>query len=417
MANTKVAGFASTIGCMFAFGLLFFFGATAAQAGEKTILAFDKTHGAYSLSGLTSDAAGNLYGTTYSGGSANCGGAFELSPTSGGKWTQTVLYNFQGCQFPGPSPSGTLVFDKQGNLYGAAQGNLNGPSGVIFQLSKKADGTWSSKTIHLFDAFTEGSPFGDLAWDAAGNLYGVTYAPYTTFSGEVFELSPQPDGSWKETVLVTFPAPNGVGAPQGGPILDSNGNLYGATFFGIGGFGSNTRGAVYELSPQANGPWTLTVVYNFTTASSSQFPSSTLTFDSKGNLFGAAQGTAFYGTIFEVSPSASGTWTAKTIHSFTLGNDGGYPSGPLVADPDGSLYGTASLGGSGCNGSLCGLVYKLTPQSGGDWKETIVHPFESANDGSRPSHGLFLDSAGNLFGTTNLGGSRYGYGTVFEITP
>ncbi|MFZ0318854.1 MAG: choice-of-anchor tandem repeat GloVer-containing protein [Candidatus Sulfotelmatobacter sp.] len=160
------------------------------------------------------------------------------------------------------------------------------------------------------------------------------------------------------------------------------------------------------------------MLYNFTPANTSQIPNSRLTFDSSGNLYGTTitSRDGLYGTVFEVSPSSSGIWTEKTLHRFNSGNDGGNTTGNLVFDASGNLYGVTYGGGSGCNQNLCGVVYKLAPQSGG-YTESIVHPFESAADGSNPYSGLFLDGSGNLYGTTYHGGSRYGYGTVYQITP
>lgn len=262
--------------------------------------------------------------------------------------------------------------------------------------------------------FQRRRPFGDLTWDTGGNLYGATSLNTTTSNGEIFELSPQANGSWKETVLYTFPSPDGVGIPQSGVIFDNAGNLYGVTFLGTGGIG--TQGAVFELSPQATGPWKLTVIYNFTNGNTGGDPTSRLTFDSSGSLYGILS-LPQYGTIFKLSPASGGTWNIKTVHTFNSGSDGNFPQGTLVVDASGNIYGTTTYGGLGCNGSLCGVVYKLTPQSGGTWKETILHQFESAGDGSEPQRGVLLDSSGNLYGTTYFGGSRYGYGTVYEITP
>jgi len=407
----------STVAQASLLALAIFLSAVSAHAGEKVIFQFNANQGFNPNTGLISDNAGNFYGTA-NGGIGNCSNVYELSPGSNGTYTETVLYTFQNCLPTGLYPAGALTMDKAGNLYGAESSNFDDGTGQIYELAKGTNGVWTYSVIHTFGS-NEGSPFGDLTWDAAGNLYGATLAPFTTFNGEVFKLSPQPSGSWKEGALYKFPAPNGVGSPSGGVVFDSQGNLYGATFFGYSGFGSNTRGGVYELSPQSGGQWNLTLLYNFTTASTSQFPNSRLTSDSSGNLYGTTQGgTSFYGTVFEVSPGSAGTWTEKTLHRFNSGNnDGGSTIGNLVFDASGNLYGVTSNGGSGCNANLCGVVYKLTPQSGGGYKESIAHPFESASDGSNPYSGLFLDNSGNLYGTTYHGGSRYGYGTVYEITP
>jgi uncharacterized repeat protein (TIGR03803 family) len=412
MTNKSFAPPASTAAQVFAIALalLFSFSAAVAQAGETVIHRFNKTQGSGPLSGLTSDSAGNLYGTTYSGGAANCGTVFELSPSSGGTWTEAVLYSFTGCTQVTQTPRGTLAIDKTGNLFGVLQGYFT--SGLIFELLKGANGTWSYTVVHNFGS-NEGDPNVDLTWDSAGNLYGTTSLDSTGFDGEAFELSSQPGGSWKETVLYSFNYSNAVSGPNAGVIFDSKGNLYGPYFGGSAGFGG-----VYELSPQANGTWMLTVVYNFTSATGGG-PYSKLTFDTSGNLYGTANqaGPLFVGEVFKLTPTPNGQWTETTIHTFNSGNDGAYPQGTLVFDASGNLYGTTLDGGLGCNQSLCGTVFKLTPRSNGTWKETILHQFESAEDGSEPQAGLLLDSSGNLYGTTSVGGGRYGYGTVFEITP
>lgn len=405
MTSKSLAGLTSTVGQVLAISLVLLFSLNVAQAGENVILRFNKTQGSGPLSGLTSDSAGNLYGTTYSGGAANCGTVFELSPSSGGKWTEAVLYSFTGCTQVTQTPRGTLAIDKTGNLFGVIQGYFT--SGLIFELLKGANGTWSYTVVHNFGS-NEGEPNVDLTWDSAGNLYGTTSLDSTGFDGEAFELSPQPGGSWQEAVLYSFNYSNGVGFPVGGLVFDGNGNLYGAAYYGS----NHTYGAVYELSPQAQGPWTLTVL----ASGVADEPNSRLTFDSNGNLYGTTT-TGNNGVLYEVSPTSGGTWKEIIIHSFASGNDGAYPQGTLVFDASGNLYGTTLLGGLGCNQSLCGTVYKLTPRSNGTWKETILHEFESAEDGSEPQAGLLLDSFGNLFGTTSVGGGRYGYGTVFEITP
>jgi uncharacterized repeat protein (TIGR03803 family) len=391
-------------------------GAGMAQAREKVIFTFNGTQGLNPSAGLVSDSAGNFY-STVSGGIGNCSKVYELSPNSDGTYTETVLYTFQNCNQTGNYPVGTLSLDKKGNLYGALYGFASADgSGAVYELLKQTNGTFSYRVLHNFGG-NEGGPYGDFAWDSAGNMYGATSHDSTTFDGEVFELSPQSNGTWKESVLVTFPTSAGVGDPAGSVVLDSQGNLYGATFYGTGGYDGSSRGGIYELSPQAGGSWKFTLLYNFTTASKSQFPESRLTFDSSGNLYGTAQGSSFYGSVFEVSPVSGGKWTATTLHSFTAGNDGADPAGNLVFDTKGNLYGVAYDGGSGCNRNLCGVVYKLTPQSGGGYAESIEHPFESATDGSIPYGTLLLGNDGNLYGTTEHGGSRYGYGTVYQIAP
>jgi uncharacterized repeat protein (TIGR03803 family) len=416
MRNKSFAGQKSTVAQALLLVLAIFISAGSAHAGEKVIFQFNANQGFNPSTGLISDSAGNFYGTA-NGGIGNCSNVYELSPGSNGAYTETVLYTFQNCNRSGLYPIGALSIDKGGNLYGAEYGfSAADGSGLVFELTKQTNGTFTYSVLHDFGG-NEGGPFGDFAWDSAGNIYGATSHDSTTFNGEVFELTPQPNGSWKESVLYQFPAPNGVGSPAGSVVLDSQGNLYGATYDGLGGSGYTSRGAVYELVPQSGGPWKLILLYNFPLGTGTESPNSRLTFDAGGNLYGTTQ-SRNYGAVFRLSPNPSGAWTETTIHSFTAGKDGANPADAiLVFDASGNLWGTTQAGGVGCNRNLCGVVYKLSPQSGGTWTETIVHTFESASDGSEPHAGLFLDSSGNLYGTTYHGGSRYGYGTVFEITP
>jgi hypothetical protein len=384
----------------------------AAKASEKVIYSFNVRH-FYPRAGLVSDSQGNLYGVA--SGTLNdfgCAAAFELSPDSSGTWVETTIYSFTGCGTSGLTPAGPLAMDKGGNLYGIEYSFS--ASAVLFELKKDSSGTWRFGIVHTF-ANPEGGPLADLTWDSEGNLYGATSSGFSGSEGEVFELSPLPNGAWTETVLYSFPAPDGVGYPQGGVTFDTNGNLYGSAFFGVGGSGS--YGAVYELSPQASGLWTFTVIHNFTGGLDGSFPSSKMTFDPSGNLYGQGQNQSFANDIFELSPTSGGQWILNIVHVFTSGADGAGAEGVLAVDAKGNLYGNSYEGGLGCNGSLCGIVYELLPQPDGTWKEAILHPFESADDGSEPLGSVLLDSSGNLFGTTSYGGGRVGYGTVYEITP
>jgi len=157
------------------------------------------------LAGLISDAAGNLYGTTPSGGSISncstgCGTVFELTPGAGGTWTETVLYSFcpaNGCSDGAYPESGNLVFDAVGNLYGttafggAYQSACGGHDcGTVFELSPDGGGKWTETVLHSFGNGTDGrEPLASLIFDAAGNLYGTTAFGGADAGGTVFELS------------------------------------------------------------------------------------------------------------------------------------------------------------------------------------------------------------------------------------
>jgi uncharacterized repeat protein (TIGR03803 family) len=410
MRSKPFVSFASTAGQLLALVLaILVTGAGAAGVKESVIHAFRQTDGSQPLAGFIADDTGNLYGTTSHGGNFLLGTVFELSPGPGGTWSETILYAFQG-QSDGSLPYGTLVVDKTGNLYGIAQAGDVNARGEVFELTKGANGTWTESVIYRFTS-SDQPPNGDLTWDSNGNLYGTTPHGGKPQSGEVFELSPQPDGSWEETVLYVFPGTTGLGDLVAGVTFDDKGNLYGAAGGSNGG-----EGGVYEISPQQNGQWTATVLHNFTGGADGGYPDSKLVFDANGNLYGTTNGPN-YGEVFELIPSQGGVWTEQTLHNFVNGgSDGLKPQGTIVFDANGNLYGTTPIGGVGCNQASCGTVYRLSPQAGGVWEEMILHHFESASDGSLPQAGLFLDNAGHLFGTTKYGGGRYGYGTVFEIS-
>jgi uncharacterized repeat protein (TIGR03803 family) len=229
--------------------------------------------------------------------------------------------------------------------------------------------------------------------------------------------------------LYTFAGGANGAYPESQLVADKNGNFYGTTFEGgvVSSVCLNGCGTVFELTPDGSGGWSQTVLYSFTSNETGNGPGS-LAMDAHGNLFGTAGGGQFQnascgsggcGTVFELSPSASG-WSEKVIHSFQgPPNDGQYPSGNILIDASGNLYGTTVEGGIGtqaqCYGNGCGMVWELSPQADGHWKETIVYNFLGLPSGQFP-HGLTMDAAGNLYGATEYGG--YGQrGTVYKLSP
>jgi uncharacterized repeat protein (TIGR03803 family) len=200
--------------------------------------------------GLTSDMAGNLYGTTSYGGPYIGGQVFELSPpvTQGSAWTETVLYNFGGFVGDSQVPLGTLVFDASGNLYGTTASDGQYGYGTVFELTPPAAGgaPWTENILHNFKGGSDGSvPNSGVVFDKAGNLYGTTFFGGSLNSGTVFELSPSGGGTWSETVLHSFTGKSDGGTPFAGLMVDHLGNLYGTTAFG-GNFG---LGTVFRISP------------------------------------------------------------------------------------------------------------------------------------------------------------------------
>jgi uncharacterized repeat protein (TIGR03803 family) len=251
----------------------------------------------------TFDSAGNLYGTASSGGTAGYGMAFKLTRRAGAPWHETAMYNFYD---NGIDPTGSLIFDAEGDLYGLAAGGGQYAAGAVFELTPNTQAGWSEKGLHSFGHGTDGfQPLGSLIFDKAGTLYGVTTGAVNEF-GTVFELTPGTGGTWTEKVLHVFTknGTDGLG-PNSPLVMDASGNLYGTTGAGGSGACSGGCGTVYELSPQAGGTWSETILYSFLNNGADGIePTSGLTFDSSGNLYGVTSGGGVNGngTVYEVRP-------------------------------------------------------------------------------------------------------------------
>jgi uncharacterized repeat protein (TIGR03803 family) len=327
--------------------------------------------GAQPYAGLLRDASGNLYGTTVDGGpSTNCGGygcgtVFKIDPSG----TLTLLHSFSGND--GASPYGGLTLDSSGNLYGTTYYGGSSGQGTVFKLDT------SGKNFTVLHNFGDGTvtpdgahPIPGLILDSSGKLYGTTDYGGSAGQGTVFEIAA---AGGTLTVLHNFgdgTLPNDGAQPWAGLVLDSSGNLYGTTTAG----GSANQGTVFKI-PTAGG--TLTVLHNFsdgTVTDDGAFPTASLILDSSGNLYGPTPqgGSASQGTIFKI-PAAGGPLTV--LHSFgdgTVTGDGVAPGGGLVLDSSGNLYGTASSGGS----SNDGMVFKFSISGG---TLTPLHSFDAAD--------------------------------------
>ncbi len=379
--------------------VLYSFGATA-------------TDSTFPFAGLFLDASGNLYGTSVSGGVNNAGSVFELTPQAGGGWSETVLHSFGGGS-DGGNPSSTLIADATGALYGTSSSGGSFGYGTVFKLGKSGN-AFSDVVLHSFnfngkDGYVPQG--GGLVMDAAGNLYGTTPSGGLYNLGTVFELVPKAAGGWSEIILHSFGNHADGGSPMGNLILDAAGNVYGTT---LGG-GAQSCGTVFELIHKTGGGWVEKIVHNFNNKTfDGCYPSAGLVFDAAGNLYSTTQaGGAFNnGTVFELLPQVNGSWSKTLLHSFGSGSDGAAPNAGLTFDASSNLYSTTLIGGAFGGGT----VFKLTPQPAGSWTETVLHSFGSGTDGSSPTSGLVFDAAGNLYSTTQAGGT-YGVGTVFEVTP
>jgi len=405
--------------------------AAGAQAQKFTALYEfpGASNGETPSSSLTFDGAGNLYGTTMYGGLNNCNGGlgcgvvYELSPPASGTgpWTETVVHTFTNGS-DGASPYAGLVADSDGNLYGAAfyGGNftsthcVNYGCGVIFELSPAGEGALTEAVLYAFTGAQDGGyPFGTLTRDSEGNLYGTTVAGghinatncTPSGCGVVFELSPSSSG-WHETVLYAFFGDHDGSQPYTGLTFDQAGNLYGTT--SSAGSADCNCGTVFQLSPVSGG-WKETTLHLFTQLNGST-PQGPVTLDSAGNVYGTTVDGGppegcddGCGIVFELSPVATGYWPETRLRVFNQNGAFG-PSGSLVFDSAGNLYGTVQNSG----------IYKLTLDAG-VWKQTGYFSPKVAN-GNTPIGGLIIDSSGNLYGTFAYGGTSDG-GVAFKFVP
>lgn len=354
--------------------------------------------------GVIADSAGNLYGTTYYGGTGVGGVAFRWTPSG----EESTLYNFTRAGDNGWRPEGPLIVDQQGNLYGAtSDGGANSihfriGDGTTFKLSP--DGT--ETTLYNFGAYkTDGAqPEAGLVRDAKGNFYGTTFWGGVNLYGTVFGITF--DGV--ETILHEFANDSVDGInPTTSLVMDHSGNLYGTTQSG----GSHGIGTVFEVTAAGS----YSILYNFNPAQGDGvLPIGGLTLDSQGNIYGTTfrvgdvEGQTGGGTVFKLTPGSNGSWTRTTLYKFsqqpgTCQN----PQSNLLFDAQGNLYGTASYGGTWGGG----CAFKLSPNG----KLTVLHAFGASGDGIAPV-GNIVFFQGNLFGTTVAGGA-YSEGTIFEVTP
>ena len=328
------------------------------RTGKKTVLhSFGAGYGAIPdpYQTLVFDAAGNLYGTTVSGGATGRGTAFELD-TSG---TEITLYSFCiSAQFPcvdGASPTAGLLFDQTGALYGTTWLGGDQYVGVVFKLTSDGQGNWSETVLHSFEISDGDQPIGGLVWDTSHtNFYGTTMTDPPNGWGNVFEM----DTTGTETVLHSFLDPTEGVQPYKPPSFDATGNLYGTD-----GYGGN---------PSCPGPF--------------------------GNGCG---------TVWKLDTDGSLT----VLHAFTGGKDGSTPFSGLTFDQSGNFYGMTSAGGA----YGYGVVFKGTVGQDGKVKMTILHSFAN-RPGAYPCSNLIIDTSGNLYGTTQGDGVTT-FGSVFEITP
>src|SRR5208337_1952163 len=268
--------------------------------------------GSEPMARLTIGPDGSLYGTTTLGGASGCcgnGTVFNLKPPPGVcksficPWTETVLYRFSG-DSDGGQPEAPVIFDQAGNIYGTTVYGGSANDGVVFKLTNSGAG-WTETVIHSFDGNTEGGgPRGGVIFDPAGNLYGTT--PFRPIAnGSVYELTPS-GGQWNYSLLYALTSgPDGVPGPLGPLAIDAAGNLYGTTYQGGDVYGVTCEygcGSVFRLAPSGGG-WVYSLLYAFLDTDD-DFPVDGPILDQSGNLYGTASGTfgGYGGGVWEITP-------------------------------------------------------------------------------------------------------------------
>lgn len=364
-------------------------------------------NGATPTAGVT--IRGNsLWGTTSSGGIGGGGTVYELVSTEN-------IWSLVNISDHSDSPKARVNFGPDGHPYIATSGY--GTFGFVFDffppatICKTANCSWKANTLHNFtDGSSDGANpgYGDLAWDQQGNMYGTTTLAGGGGVGTVYELMPPipPSKMWTEEVIWNFSGHDGK-YPQNAVIFDSNGNLLGTAKQG----GANGFGTVFRLTPSGN-TWIETNVYEFQGGSDGQYPIAGLWIDGSGNIYGATSdgGSGGGGTVFELTPSGS-TYTFRLLYSFSgqQGNNCG-PWATLTMDASGNLFGTTY-----CDGlNNLGSIFKLSSTQNG-WTYVSLHDFAGFTQGAHPISNVSIDAHGTLYGTASMGGT--GAGVVWKVTP
>ncbi|MFL6689117.1 MAG: choice-of-anchor tandem repeat GloVer-containing protein [Alphaproteobacteria bacterium] len=388
--------------------------------------------GAIPEGGVIRDDAGTLYGVVQDGGSSGLGAVFELAAGSGRRAAYERLHDFcKGNCRDGSMPSFPLIRDVAGNLYGTTATGGSKGGGVAFELMPGND-HWTLRVLHAFCAPSSGackegsSPSagltyqgaaGGLSYDGHSPLYGTTAVGGALNGGTVFQLALQ-DGEWHAKLLHDFCPPPSCGSgstPLGGLVLDTGGSIFGVANLG----GANDEGAVFELSPMGS-RYSYTTIYSFCsqqTCTDGIRPGAGLALDASGNLFGTTtrSGRHDAGTLFELSP-AGVNFAFQVLHQFCNEEncaDGGAPAASPTLDENGNVFGTTTQFG---NAQGAGTLFELSPSKSG-WTETVLHDFcaeTNCTDGAISMSRLVLNGAGNLFGTTVAGGSANA-GVIFEL--
>jgi uncharacterized repeat protein (TIGR03803 family) len=384
----------------------------ATAGGYKPFYNFAGADGQKPTGELVADSQGRLYGTTMTGGAHDGGVVFRLT-RSGQKWTQEVLFSFPA----GQNPRGGVTIGASGELYGVSTLGGTFGNGSVWRLDLNGS-TWSQTTLHSFDTVA-----GDGFWPTAGLVIGKDGTLYGTTTGQqpqdgsvpgpneiygtVFRVSPTGDGF---AVLHVFGATNDGQTPgHGRLIVDRKGVLTGTTALG----GKSSEGTVWQLSPPKKGQtaWSEAVLRSFAgTGSDAIGPATGVVVGLDGKFYGCAAGGIGNGAVYSVDPAGS----EQVLYSFGSqpGDAAALSSCAVAIDRTGTITGTAIAGGANANK---GAAFRLVPDGSGGWTETVLHSFGAGGDGANP------DSAPLKIGKIVYGmavqGGTHGDGMVFSLKP
>jgi uncharacterized repeat protein (TIGR03803 family) len=380
--------------------------------GPVTVINFNGTNGANPLAGVMFDSQGNMYGTTSGGGGASgLGTIWKYTPSAG----LTTLFTFSGSTSPsnnGYEPKSRLVIDGQGTLYGSTYygGNdfnfANGQYGwgTLFKLSSSGQFT----ELYQFSGPDGANPVGTELIDSQGNVWGTNFQGGGGFNnlgnngyGTIFKFS---GGTLTSPILFNISDGENI---FGGMATDGQGNYYGTTYQG----GANSFGTLFRYN-STNGQ--LTTLFNFNRFPNGSFPTGNVVYDGKGNLYGTTQEGGSHssasnyccGTVWKYSLSTGVLTTLVNFDGDTVPADGIIPTSGVTLDSNGNIFGTTNQGGT----SGDGIVYEYSSTG---VLSTLV-TFSGPN--GQGAGDLAFDSSGNLWGVTSEGGSSSS-GTLYELTP
>ncbi len=385
-----------------------------AQITESTLYTFSENTTFWPQGTLIEDAKGNLYGTTRGGGAYGAGAVIELSPpaVSGQPWVSTILYSFVPYGTGGWVPISDLVQDKLGAFYGTTYngGNPTCNCGAVYKLVPPtvAGGVWTESQLY---AFPYDSTHGRLPANAAlaltanGTLYGVTIQGGAWNSGVIYQLTTKNGKAYTEKDLYSFGDASDGSTPNGPIALDSKGNLYGVTLWG-GAFG---QGTLYKYTPATSTTAaTESILYSFgSSATDGALPSGDLVFDSGGDIYGVTNSggdTDGEGTVYSLIPSA-GAYTESILYTFSPSSGTNPVAGLVWNTTNHSLYGTTTTAGTTNTGD--GTVYQLLPPKTktGAWTEVTIYDLLYHLMGGFPTGNVAIDpKTGTLYGTSQNGG-------------